>query len=381
MRICYVSNNFKEHDFKFLKKLGEKGYDVCAFSISRNRIEDDYRAKNISFYEMVDKYPRLSRSISTLSKYNFVLYFLWFFFALIVLRSLIKKFKPDILHGGYVPIAGFLCAIVRFHPFLLMPWGSDILLFPDKSIIHKYIVNYTIAQSDSIICDARTVKEELLILNPSYDEQNIFIFPWGIDLDLFTPSNTQGLVDLSYLDAKDVIISTRNHESIYGNEALLEVVNELSNINSSIHLLLLGSGTLTEKYKEYVRKNKLESYVTFTGYVKNIHLPSYLNRSKVYVSCSYSDGTSVSLLEAMACKLPVIVSNILANKEWIKEGSNGYFFDPGDKDKLKQHILKLINSNSDRKHLANNNFVIAQKEADWNINFGKLETIYNTMNK
>ena len=40
-----------------------------------------------------------------------------------------------------------------------------------------------------------------------------------------------------------------------------------------------------------------------------------------------------------------------------------------------------INSNSYRKQLANNNFNIAQKEADWNINFGKLETIYNTMNK
>ena len=53
-------------------------------------------------------------------------------------------------------------------------------------------------------------------------------------------------------------------------------------------------------------------------------MPAYLNAADIYVSTSLSDGTSLSLLEAMACSLPVVVTDIPANKEWITDGHNGF---------------------------------------------------------
>jgi len=313
------------------------------------------------------------------SKFNFHLYLLWFFFAFVFLNRIIKKFKPDILHGGYVPTAGSLCALTNFHPFLLMPWGSDILIFPDKSFIHRFLIKYIIRKADAVVCDAAIVKNKMLEIYPNQKENRISIFPWGINLDHFKPHQNSNIREQLSFQNCFVIICTRNHKPIYGIEVLLEAFKDLVKTNDNIRLLILGSGSLTNRYVEYTKKNGLTNYVEFVGRIPNSDLPLYLNSSDIYVSSSFSDGTSVSLLEAMACKLPVIVSDIPSNREWVDNGLNGFIFEKGSSKDLADKILQLVNNSELSNKQATENYKIASAKADWNKNFMKLEKVYNIL--
>mgnify|MGYP001281455487 CR=1 FL=1 len=380
MKICYVLNNsFGEHDPKFISKMSEREYSVVVFSMSRNRINNEKRFDKINYYEMSEYHPRLSKSLSNFSILRYPLYILWFFFAFIHLNAIIKKTKPDILHGGYVPISGFLCSLINFHPFLLMPWGSDILIFPDKTFLHKLLISFIIKRSDSIVCDAEVVRKKIIEIDSNQINKDIVLFPWGINLDMFNSQKKSSIREKFDLDDKFVIICTRNHESIYGIDILLESLNDLIKIDKRIYLFLLGSGSLTSNYKKYIESNSLLDNVNMPGRIRNSELPLYLTSSDIYVSSSYSDGTSICLLEAMACQLSVVVSNISSNCEWVKNGINGYLFEKGSSSDLTEKIKLLMQNKELRKKQASYNMQIAKEKADWNVNFKKLERVYSSM--
>ena len=125
----------------------------------------------------------------------------------------------------------------------------------------------------------------------------------------------------------------------------------------------------------------MEKHVKFTGYVPNEIMPQYLNASDIYISPSLSDGTSICLLEAMACRLPVVVTDVDANLEWVKNGYNGLVCLKRNPEELAEKILFLIKNEKSRKKMGEINYNIAKEKADWKKNFSKLEEIYLKLSK
>ena len=74
--------------------------------------------------------------------------------------------------------------------------------------------------------------------------------------------------------------------------------------------------------------------VQFGGQVSQRDLPRWYHKADLYISPSHIDGSSVSLMEALACGLPALVSDIPANREWVSEGVNGWLFPDGNADIL-----------------------------------------------
>tara|TARA_B100001250_G_scaffold224590_1_gene192607 strand:- start:138 stop:1184 length:1047 start_codon:yes stop_codon:yes gene_type:complete len=345
--------------------------------MSKTILSEEYKFDNIHYFELAAYYPKLSKILINNSLLKFFLYPLWFFFAYRLSVQIINKSKPDILHGGYVPIVGFLCSLINFRPFLLMPWGSDILIFPDKSLLHNLFINRIISKSDAIVCDAEVVKKKILEIYPY--KNPLEVFPWGIDLSKFKKYEDETIAKQYFLEKSVVIISTRNHEKIYGIEILLEAFSILKRKSSSAKLLLLGSGSLTGSYLEHIKKDNLEDSVKMIGRIPNSDLPIFLNNSDIYVSTSFSDGTSVSLLEGMACGLPVVVSDIPSNKEWITNGENGFIFSKGDSKDLSKKLLHLVKDSDLRLKQSKINQDITALRADWDINFATLQKVYKAL--
>ena len=79
-----------------------------------------------------------------------------------------------------------------------------------------------------------------------------------------------------------------------------------------------------------VRESGLEDKVHFAGQVDYVDLPKYYRVAHLYLSASIVDGSSVSLLEAMSCGIPALVSDIPGNREWVVPGRNGWLFPTGD---------------------------------------------------
>jgi glycosyltransferase involved in cell wall biosynthesis len=99
----------------------------------------------------------------------------------------------------------------------------------------------------------------------------------------------------------------------------------------------------------------------------------------IYISPSHVDGSSVSLLEALACGMPCLVSDIAGNKEWVEEGVNGWLFRDGNVDDLAEKILLAIKSRRSWGWIGKAARMVAEERADWKKNFGKLLEVYNVI--
>jgi len=116
--------------------------------------------------------------------------------------------------------------------------------------------------------------------------------------------------------------------------------------------------------------------VHFGGQVGQRDLPRWYHMADIYISPSHVDGSSVSLLEALACGMPCLVSDIAGNKEWVEDGVNGWLFHDGDVDDLAENILHAIKNKTSFGRIGKAARQTAEERADWKKNFGKLLDAY-----
>jgi glycosyltransferase involved in cell wall biosynthesis len=88
----------------------------------------------------------------------------------------------------------------------------------------------------------------------------------------------------------------------------------------------------------------------------------------VYVSASHCDGSSVSLLEAMACGLPAFVSDIPGNREWVEDGVAGRWFDPNDVAALETLMREAPERTAELQQSGRRGRAVVEARADWRRN-------------
>lgn len=285
---------------------------------------------------------------------------------------LVHTIRPSIVIGNWITrFSGLYCALVGFHPFLAVAWGSDILVEARRSMILRMLARLTIRAADGVVVDSEIQRRAVLSLGCR--SMSIYCFPWGIDLDLFRPEKTREIREkLGWLDDK-IVVSTRNHSPIYGVEySIRAMALALARVKDA-KLLVIGNGPLLEYHKSLARRLGIDEKVAFLGYVPNHLLPAILNAADVYVSTSFSDGSSASLMEAMACGLPVVVTRIPANEEWVVHGQNGFLVPPGDSIALADSVVRILQDERVRSLMRKANLEAAKKRADWKVNSLMLE--------
>jgi glycosyltransferase involved in cell wall biosynthesis len=119
-------------------------------------------------------------------------------------------------------------------------------------------------------------------------------------------------------------------------------------------------------------------HVKFVGTVPHDKVVDYLSAADIYVSTSFSDGTSASLLEAMACSLTPLVTEIPGNKEWIENEVNGLLVPVADSKILAEKILLLATDRELRTKLQVNANVTIKRKVNWTRN---IEKLFETINK
>ena len=260
-----------------------------------------------------------------------------------------------------------------------MSWGSDVLVNADRTPLWRWVARVTLRRADMVIGDSRAVREKVRQL-ADYPDDRIVTYPWGIDLETFKPAPTRLLLrqQLGWQD-KRVILSTRSWEPLYGIDVLLQAFAEIVRQLPDARLLLMGDGTLAPKVRRFIRKNGLSQFVHLTGQVPREQIVDYFNLADIYVSSALSDGTSISLLEAMACALPVVVTDIPGNREWISPGVNGWLAKPGEASSLASVLLHTLGDSSRWAQMGQANLAIARERADWNKNFQVLLDTYERL--
>jgi len=116
-------------------------------------------------------------------------------------------------------------------------------------------------------------------------------------------------------------------------------------------LTIIGSGEQEEELKKFATRNKIN--VDFWGNVPNRQLPTILNQHEAFILPSLWEGMPKTLLEAMACGMPVIGTNIDGTREVIEHGENGLLCNV-DSNSIRHAIITLMEDEKLRQRLAEN---------------------------
>ena len=181
------------------------------------------------------------------------------------------------------------------------------------------------------------------------------IIPTGINLKPYLQEYDQSLIREKYNIKDDTILIGSTGRIVWqkGYDQLLSLLENYDFGEKIFHILIAGDGSLRNKFIKRIGENKLESYITFIGNIKNI--PEFLSALDIYIQPSVTEGFPLSVLEAMASRLPIISSNAGGLKEMIIDGENGMTYESGDISKLNKTIHKMLNlSIEDRKEFGSN---------------------------
>jgi glycosyltransferase involved in cell wall biosynthesis len=148
--------------------------------------------------------------------------------------------------------------------------------------------------------------------------------------------------------AEFVVLSNRNLERVYGIETLIKAWQRVCEKEKMCKLIIAGDGPLRDELEHLVKQLGLAQSIFFIGkYIKE-ELLHILNTVDAYVSPSKSDaGLATSVAEAMACCVPVIVSDFGENGKWVIPSETGILFSVGNHEDLSKKIVELKNSPED----------------------------------
>jgi glycosyltransferase involved in cell wall biosynthesis len=366
MRILYFSRGYTPHDYRFLSSLSKTKHEVFFLQLEapRRQTEDRPVPKNIQQIRWSGgKHEFQWRDLPPLV-FDF--------------RRLTKEIKPDLVHAGPIQTCAFIAVLSGFRPILTMSWGYDLVQDADRNGWMKWLTRFTLKRSAFFISDANVSHEKAIAFG--MDPEKTVIFPWGIDLKQFNP---QKLVPSDNPKSKFVnrksltLFCNRTWEEIYGVDVLAKAFVKVAAANPKVNLILLGGGSQSAKIRQILINGGVLNRVHFGGHVAQADLPRWYQMADLYISPSHVDGSSVSLMEALASGLPCLVSDIPGNKEWIVEGENGWLFRDGDVNDLAEKILYTIKNRKLFHQIGESARKTAEQKADWKKNFGKLLEAYS----
>ena len=220
MKICYLADARSDHVSRWVEYFA-KEHEIDLITLAYTKKEDTFVPEEV--------YKKMGVRVHKVSKkMPFLL------LAPFKIRRLIKKIKPDIVHAHYVTQYGFCGAFSGFHPLIITPWGSDILVDPEKSIIKKWLVKYALKKADTISAVNKSIKRKLVELKCSKDK----IVPLriaSVDTNELTPSRISDSLQKTLGTENDfLVINTRSSAPIYHSDVFVRaiplVIKEIPNV-------------------------------------------------------------------------------------------------------------------------------------------------------
>ena len=347
MKLLYFSESLGVHDRRFLEAFVDGGLRTAFLSLSATRGEEPVSGVEVICPEGLNGPDATAEDQVRVER----------------LRNFISEAEPDAVHSGPITTCAHLVSMID-HPWkIAMSWGYDLLRDAAESPATREIARATLLDATALVCDSEVVRKRASAIVGNRPLK-IIQFPWGTDLDLFYPPEKA-------TDEPGIhLLSTRSLEPIYGPKVLLEGFKRANAMQAELRLTVAGNGTLRADCEMFVRENGLDDVVQFVGSLrKREELAALYRTADIYITCSMVDGSSVSLLEAMACGLPVVASDIAGNREWLAEGRGGEFFAAGNPTDLARVLLGVARLSKEARQVQGAwNRAVVEQRADWSRN-------------
>lgn len=330
-----------------MREIVKKGHEIHVLAPYTGR-KTDYTLQGVHVERFHYFYPRRFEKLSGRSgmidnvKEGFLVKFqvLTFLFCN-VFFSLSKFRNMDVIHVHW-PIPNGLGAIflkkIYNVPYISTVYGEEIHLSKRYHMIPalRWLVN----NSFKIITISTATKK--FCLDAEMDEDKIDLIPFGVDTGFFRPLNVYEGRDTFQILSVGYLIERK------GFEYLIKAMSYVLKEHKNARLIIVGSGPLESKLKELIYEMGLENEVEIVKNVSDEELLMRYNSSDLFVLPSIVDsqgnteGLGVVLLEAMACGLPVMGSDVGGISDIIVNGETGLLFNEKDSKKIAEKIKFVI---------------------------------------
>ncbi len=319
-------------------QLKKEGYQISVvtpkiYSNSRYVEEEDgvrvYRFPFLAGNKLLIEYERIPYL-------RMVLYFLSgsFLTSYVVLRQ-----KPDLIHVHWaIPtgLIGFLAGSLVRTPLVVTIHGSDLRMAMTRPLLLRLFLSVC-KKAEHITCVSQVQKKEIRRLG--INEEKLSVSSMAVDDDFLEVKREKGPRQ------SFTVLSNRNFLKIYNVSLLVRAIPIVLQEEPNTRFLIAGEGVERDLLEKEANELKVNPSIQFLGRIPHHEMPNLLAQTDIYVSTSLDDGTSVSLLEAMACGTFPIVTDIPSNREWISDGENGFLVPTDNKDALAKRILEAIRNN------------------------------------
>lgn len=353
MRIAFVSAAGSSHTVKWVNALSRKGHTVRLYSLPDHQ----------------NSLKNLDEAVETvyLKKGGFAGYFT----NAAELRRDLMSFRPDVVNAHYASGYGTLARRARVHPLVLSVWGSDVYEFPLKSPVHKYLVAKNLKAADVVASTSHVMAEQVRRV---FDEKReILITPFGVDCSLFSPHpvERQGLC----------IGTVKALEEVYGIDDLIRAFHlflQKAPAGPEYRLDIYGKGSKKEELQQLIDSLGLSGKATLCGAVPNTEVPRVLSGMDIVCLPSRSESFGVSAVEAMACEVPVVASDVDGFLETVEDGVTGFLAPQGNVPAIAEKLLQLALDPELRQTMGKAGRERVLHLYDFNKNVEQMESVYET---
>lgn len=366
MRILYFSLGYVTHDYRFLKSISDAGHEIFFVQLEGNQRQVESRLVPENVHQVIWRGGRKSFRWSNLVKLT------------LDFRRLVNKIKPDLIHAGPIQTCAFIAVLSGFRPILTMSWGFDLMDDVHRNKWCEWVTSYTLKRSTFFTSDANVTRD--MAVKYGMDPKKTVVFPWGVDLEHFSPTmDDRPQTAVNGPSSTVTLFCNRSWETRYGLDVLARAFVKVAQQKDNIDMILLNGGSQGVRIRQILQSGGVLDRVTFGGQISQNDLPRWYHMADLYISPSHVDGSSVSLMEALACGLPCLVSDIPANKEWVVENENGWLFKDGDVDDLANKILAAMSQREKLPEIGRASRRSAEMRADWKKNAETLMNVYRSL--
>ena len=295
------------------------------------------------------------------------------------LLNFINRF--DVVHGPdfKIPFANAKKKVVNIHD--LASFVNDGFMSKDFAELTKKKVLTSIKKADRILTISNAIKDQLESEYPETKGKitNIYL---GVD------KNIQHISDIEKREStrkkynlpESFILFVGNLESRKNILTLLKAFSKLIQESGFNHqLVLVGKpGFGFELIKKYIDENNLFNKIKLIGWVDEGDLYTIYSLAELFVFPTFYEGFGLPIIEAMKCKLPVLLSDIVTNKEIAQDAAS--YFNTSDENDLAEQILKLVNDNVRKEEMIKKGCERSQK-FDWRKTATETLSIYENLSR
>jgi phosphatidylinositol alpha-1,6-mannosyltransferase len=225
-------------------------------------------------------------------------------------------------------------------------------------------------EADALVADGWAAEHLPPILGRSIDK-----VPKGVDADLFTPSggNCRSALGLA---GKHVVIAVGRLVPIKNMRLLVAAMPAVLSRVPTAHALIVGEGPDLAMLKQLALDLDVAASTTFTRYVPNADLAAYYRSADLFVLSSTFDNSPNAVLEAMACGLPVVCTDVGGVSEFV-DGDGGELVPSGDTQRLAAAITSWLDAPDRRTRAATHNRRAVLDRYSWRASAERLLAVYN----